>query len=109
MLADAIHDQGGPTEADDSRQRRVLPISKPVQPIDTIRYQLAARTKVELRVYDVSGAVVRTLVDDVRGAGAYSLEWNGRDDRGNTVSSGVYFYRLNAGDFSDVRKMTLVK
>ena len=81
----------------------------PFNPITTIRYEIASREHVELRVFDVSGALVRTLVDEAKAAGAYSLEWNGRDDRGTPVSSGVYFYRLTAGAFSDVRKMTLVK
>jgi len=57
----------------------------------------------------VSGALVRTLVNEPKPGGSYSLEWDGRDDRGTTVGSGVYFYRLSAGSFSDVRKMTLVK
>ncbi len=81
----------------------------PFNPETTIRYELASRQQVSLRVYDVSGAVVRTLVDDTKPAGSYTLTWNGLDDRGNTVSSGVYFYRITAGSFSDVRKMTLVK
>jgi hypothetical protein len=81
----------------------------PFNPSTTIRYRIGSREHVELSVYDVSGALVRTLVDGVKNVGAYTLEWNGRDDAGNTVSSGVYFYRLVAGNFSDVRKMTLVR
>jgi len=81
----------------------------PFNPETTIRYELASREHVSLRVYDVSGAVVRTLVNGDKPAGSYSLTWNGRDDNGNAVSSGVYFYRITAGSFSDVRKMTLVK
>jgi flagellar hook assembly protein FlgD len=64
---------------------------------------------VSLRVYDVSGAVVRTLVDESKAAGSYTLTWNGRDNHGSPVSSGVYFYRITADGFSDVRKMTLLK
>jgi flagellar hook assembly protein FlgD len=52
---------------------------------------------------------VRTLVNEDKAAGSYSLTWNGRDDHNSTVSSGVYFYRITAGGFSDVRKMTLLK
>lgn len=62
-----------------------------------------------LRVYDVNGAVVRTLVDDEQPAGAYALRWNGRDDEGRPAGPGVYFDRITAGGFSDVRKLTLVK
>jgi hypothetical protein len=81
----------------------------PFNPSTTIRYRIASREHVELVVYDVSGALVRTLVNESRPGGSYSLEWDGRGDRGTTVGSGVYFYRLIAGEFSDARKMTLVR
>jgi M6 family metalloprotease-like protein len=111
VLSDAFEVTGAPTAAGDSPRRFALLANypNPFNPSTTIRYELASRARVELRVYDVNGALVRTLVDDVKPAGAYALEWNGRDDRGNPVGSGVYFYRLTAGDFSDVRKMTLLK
>jgi M6 family metalloprotease-like protein len=81
----------------------------PFNPSTTIRFDVAARGAVTLRVYDVSGALVRTLVNGEREAGAYAIGWDGRNDQGNPASSGVYFYRLTAGGFSDVRKMTLLK
>jgi len=111
VLTDAFEVSGAPTAAGDTPHSfELMPnYPNPFNPSTTIRYELAKRTQVELRVYDVHGALVRTLVDGVKGAGAYSLEWNGRDDRGTAVSSGVYFYRITAGDFSDVRKMTLLK
>jgi hypothetical protein len=109
-LTDAF-EVAGPTAAGATPRSNQLMANypNPFNPSTTIRYELAARTKVELKVYDVSGAVVRTLVNEVKSAGAYSLAWNGRDDHGQPVSSGVYFYRMIAGDFSDVRKMTLLK
>lgn len=111
VLTDAFEVSGGPTAAGDSPRANKLMANypNPFNPSTTIRYELAARTTVELRVYDVSGALVRTLVNESKAPGAYSLEWNGRNDAGEAVSSGVYFYRITAGDFSDVRKMTLVK
>ncbi len=81
----------------------------PFNPATTIRFDVATRSHVTLRVYDVSGAVVRTLVDESKGAGWHVVEWNGRNDAGDPASSGVYFYRLTAPGFSDVRKMTLIK
>jgi hypothetical protein len=81
----------------------------PFNPQTTIRYEIAARAHVSLRIYDVSGAAVRTLVDESKPAGSYTLTWDGRDNHGSSVSSGVYFYRITAGSFSDVRKVTLVK
>ena len=110
-LTDAFQIIGAPTAAGDLPSKFALSPNypNPFNPSTTIRYEIASRTKVELRVFDVSGALVRTLVNESKAPGAYSLEWNGRDDKGTAVSSGVYFYRITAGDFSDVRKMTLVK
>ncbi|MCC6349588.1 MAG: M6 family metalloprotease domain-containing protein [Candidatus Eisenbacteria bacterium] len=81
----------------------------PFRETATLRYELPAHAHVVLRVYDVNGAVVRTLVDDEQPAGAYALRWNGRDDEGRPAGPGVYFDRITAGGFSDVRKLTLVK
>jgi flagellar hook assembly protein FlgD len=52
---------------------------------------------------------VRTLVEEAQAAGRYVVEWDGRDDRGGAVSSGVYFYRMTNRGFSDVKKMLLIK
>jgi hypothetical protein len=111
VLTQAFTLTGGVTAAGATPFRNTLlpAYPNPFNPETTIRYELAARTHVSLRVYDVSGAVVRTLVNDVKAAGSYSMTWNGKDDHGSSVSSGVYFYRITAGSFQDVRKMTLVK
>ena len=81
----------------------------PFNPRTTIRYSLAAAGKVDLRVYDLRGRLVRTLVAAERPAGWNAAEWDGQDDRGNAVSSGVYFYRLESGTFLSSRKMLLLK
>jgi flagellar hook assembly protein FlgD len=62
-----------------------------------------------LAIYDVAGRMVRTLVDRELAPNSYTMSWDGRDERGQTVASGVYFYKLNAGSFQDVRKLTLLK
>jgi hypothetical protein len=111
VLTQAFSLTGGVTAAGPTPFKNQLEAAypNPFNPQTTIRYQLASRQHVMLRVYDVSGAVVRTLVDESKAAGSYSLTWNGRDDHGSPVSSGMYFYRITAGSFSDVRKMTLLK
>ena len=111
VLTQAFTLTGGVTAAGGTPYKNELMAAypNPFNPQTTIRYNLASRQHVMLRVYDVSGAVVRTLVDESKPAGSYSLTWNGRDDHGSSVSSGVYFYRITAGSFSDVRKMTLIK
>ena len=74
-----------------------------------IQYRLAHGGEVSLRVYDVRGRLVRTLVEESRGAGHYSVPWDGRDTRGQGVASGIYFYKLRAGAFTDTRKMALLR
>ena len=81
----------------------------PFNPTTTIRYELGAPGHVMLRVYDLRGRVVRTLVDATRAAGPHSVEWNGRDDGGVRAASGVYFYRLDAGGSVVSKKMVLVE
>jgi hypothetical protein len=53
--------------------------------------------------------VVRTLVDEHRAPGSWSVQWNGEDNHGTRVASGVYFYRMRAGEFVDTKKMVLLK
>ncbi|MFQ6002928.1 MAG: FlgD immunoglobulin-like domain containing protein, partial [Candidatus Zixiibacteriota bacterium] len=62
-----------------------------------------------LRIYNVLGKLVRTLVDEPKEPGTYKVTWDGKDDQGNDVASGIYFYRIKAGDFSTVKKMVLLK
>jgi flagellar hook assembly protein FlgD len=66
---------------------------------------------VETRVtiYDLRGRLVKTVVDDVKDPGYYQVHWDGRDDRGAHVASGVYIYKITAGDFSSSRKMVVVR
>ena len=63
----------------------------------------------ELRIYDAPGRMVRTLVDELMTAGQHAAVWDGRDTSGQSVASGVYFYRLQAGDVSATRRMLLLK
>jgi hypothetical protein len=81
----------------------------PFNPQTTISFTLAQRALVQLSIYDVNGAHVRTLVNEDRAAGTYQMRWNGRDESGRAVASGVYFYRLDAGKFSQTKKMVMLK
>jgi flagellar hook assembly protein FlgD len=81
----------------------------PFNPSTTIRYGLASPGRVDLRIHDLRGRVVRTLVAAVRPAGWHLELWDGRDDAGRRVASGVYFYRIEAGAFVQARKMLLLK
>lgn len=81
----------------------------PFNPTTSIRYALPASGHVTLRIYNVLGQSVRTLVDGTVEAGVHDVLWDGSDDTGIPVASGVYFYRLTAGDFEQSRKMVLIK
>ena len=83
----------------------------PFNPDTTIKYDLAESADITLQIYNVLGQVVRTLVaSEAQNAGRYQIRWNGMDDRGVPVSSGIYFYQISAdGKFSDVRKLMLLK
>ncbi|MCY4604357.1 MAG: putative Ig domain-containing protein [Gemmatimonadetes bacterium] len=82
----------------------------PFNPATTIKYALPQAADVELTVYNVVGQVVRTLVAEHQSAGRYVVEWDATNDNGHSLSSGMYFYRLQAGgEFHEVKKMLLLK
>jgi len=76
-----------------------------------IQYDLAAgEHTVKLIVYDLLGHPIRTLIDgENQPAGAYHFAWDGRDEKGEAVASGVYFYRLQAGNQILMRKLVLIE
>ena len=63
----------------------------------------------EVKIFDISGRQVKMLHDRSESAGWFSATWNGTDDRGRTVGSGIYFVRMEAASFADVKKMVLIK
>ena len=82
----------------------------PFNPITTIRFELAESARADLRIFDLKGRLVRTLLADrLLPAGAGEAVWLGRDDRGREAPSGVYFYRLTAEGFTQTKRMTLVR
>jgi hypothetical protein len=81
----------------------------PFNPVSTIGYSLETGSVAEIVVYDVTGRRIRTLVSGFVPAGQHETTWDGRDDTGTPVASGVYLYQLRAGDVAETRRMTLVK
>jgi hypothetical protein len=81
----------------------------PFNPTTTINYSIASAGHVDLTIFDVRGAVVRRLVDGARRPNAYHVVWDGTDNNGTRVASGIYFYRLRAPKFSMSKKMLLLK
>jgi len=81
----------------------------PFNPTTSISYTMAKEASVRLVVYNLLGQPVRALVDEVKQAGQHTVVWDGADGSGRTVASGVYHYRLIAGDYMKSRKMLLLK
>jgi len=81
----------------------------PFNPNTTICYELPIGSRVALSVYDVSGKLVRTLVDAYREPGLHAAQWDGKDSRGNQVASGIYFSKLRAGTYQETRRMVLLR
>ena len=74
-----------------------------------ISFSLPEAQSVQLNVYSIDGTRVATLINEVRAAGLHEVLWTGRNDAGQAMASGMYFYRIEAGPYSQVRKMTLMK
>ena len=81
----------------------------PFNPETQIRFELPKISRVTLQVFNSLGQRVRILVDEHLSPGRYSTKWDGRDDFGRSLSSGVYFYRLDAARFSRTQRMLLLK
>lgn len=88
----------------------------PFNPTTNIRYSLPKQTNVSIRVYDIKGSLIATLVDNTQNPGTYEVTWNGKDNSGNGVSSGVYFYKMTLSEEVNptntrifVNKMILLK
>ena len=107
---------GTPTAVEERRSAEVpLAFSlhqnypNPFNPETTISYDVAKPGTVCLSVYALTGQLVRTLVEDERSAGSYSVLWDGRDGAGRDVGSGVYLCRMEAGDYHAARKLVFVQ
>jgi len=81
----------------------------PFNPTCTVDYVIQHAGDVEIAVYNSLGQKVKTLVNEFKIPGEYSIIWNGRDDNHNILSSGQYYYQLKVGDFNSSKKMILLK
>ncbi len=81
----------------------------PFNPVTTIEFSLPEAIRVELTVFNSTGQVVKNLTRESYQAGTYSVKWDGTNETGQKVASGVYIYRLVAGDFVKTNRMILLK
>jgi hypothetical protein len=84
-------------------------VPNPFNPQTTLSFSLPTASHVKLAVYDVGGRLVTTLVDENRTPGVHHVVWDGRDAKQRRVASGVYFYAIEAGGFTETKRMVLVK
>ena len=81
----------------------------PFNPETSIDYVVGKSGHVELTIYNILGDKIKTLVSGYQAAGSYTIKWQADTDGGTSVASGVYFYKLTAGDYTETKKMTLLK
>jgi len=81
----------------------------PFNPETTIKFQLPRDEKISLRIFDILGNQVRVLVDEHKKAGYYAVVWDSKDDAGNEVASGIYFYRLKTKEYVNTLKLVLIR
>jgi len=107
----------GTTALVDRKKRETIPAAiqlsqnypNPFNPETTIRFSLPSNGHATLEVFGLSGERIETLVDGYRTAGTYRIVWDGRDSGGSPLTSGIYFYRLQAGAFAKTMKMIVVR
>jgi hypothetical protein len=107
-VATAVEESPG-SEAPRFRSQLFQNAPNPFNPSTTIRYAVSQRGPVTLDIFSVGGARVRTLVSRPHDPGVYDVRWNGTDDSGRPVASGVYFYKLRSTGFADSKKLILLK
>jgi len=81
----------------------------PFNPATTITFDLSEDTDVKISIYNMTGQLIRELVDQSMTIGSKTIDWDGKDDGGNSVSGGVYLYNLQTGNYNQTKKMVLVK
>jgi len=101
------------TDAEDSAipaEFALLPnVPNPFNPTTEIAFDLPNECRVELSIYNALGSSVRTLVDETLPGGHHTVVWDGRDNAGKPMPTGIYFYRLTSDEFTSTRKMLLLK
>lgn len=81
----------------------------PFNPTTEITFAIPNKETVTLNIYNLNGQLIKTLVDEEKDAGYYNVTWNGTDNRGSSVASGVYIYRIDSGEYHSTKKMIMLK
>lgn len=102
-------DEGTTTQSVSAKTQLEQNYPNPFNPNTTIRFNLAQSSRVKIEIFDLAGRKVSTLVNKVQTAGRHEFEWNGQDDQGNEAAAGMYLYRLTTPNYTESRKMILMK
>ena len=78
-------------------------------PETTIEYTVPADERVKLSIYNIKWQLIKTLIDETQNAGEHSIIWNGRNESNQPVSSGIYFYKMETKNISEIKKCVLMK
>ncbi|MDI3503290.1 MAG: hypothetical protein PWP64_226 [Candidatus Cloacimonadota bacterium] len=109
----SVHSNGGTPSEDSTAPVLTTELKSnypnPFNPTTTIRYSVQETSPVNIKIYNAKGQLVKQLVKETKAAGEYSVIWNGTDLNNQAVSTGIYFYKMNAGKYSSTRKMIMMK
>tara|TARA_Y100001980_G_C14294228_1_gene124106 strand:- start:184 stop:540 length:357 start_codon:yes stop_codon:yes gene_type:complete len=81
----------------------------PFNPITNIEYSMSKNSNVSINIYDISGKLVKKLLNESKNPGFHSVRWDSKNNVGKKVSSGLYFYKMQTDNFEQVRKMILMR
>lgn len=121
LIAQRLYDSlfSAPTNVEESEHRppKYFSLSQnypnPFNPETKIKYRVGSRqtrlTPTTLKIYNILGQLVKTLVDEAQEPGSYEVIWDGKDEEGNEVASGIYFHQLKTAEFSQTKKMVLIR
>lgn len=129
VLRQALSDLGVPTSVEEEFEEQILaaefcleqnypnpfnsattiPFTIPSPPVNSSQFMVHSPPALVLNIYNILGRKVRTLVDEEKLPGKYQVNWDGKDEKGNEVGSGVYLYKMKAGDYEQTKKMVLLK
>jgi len=104
-----VLEQARPLKVLPAETRIIGSYPNPFNPSTTIRYALSEDARVSVKIYNTLGQLVRTIVDADQSEGYHEAVWDGRNETGSSVSSGIYVYRLVTGEFTQTRRMLLMK
>jgi hypothetical protein len=117
-LPDLIASRPPENQGDQREEHDAYPVAydlsysypNPFNPLTTVKYDVPRPGgTVTIVIYNIMGQALRTLVNEEKPAGSHTVRWDGRDERGMTVASGVYFVQMTAGDFKETKKLVLMK